>query len=509
MSENIMKMSREDVRRFIRFEEITEEYIKTLRASVTDAEHYEPSLDDALAALNNVIESNPDMTELQQWDDILWRIVFNISSLDSYPRKNIIPHDDKEAIDYVYSYLANDAICDILNYEDTHSRTSKNIHYLINYIEDHRYNKGRPVGERRFADWQMRSFIGRWDSVAKLAQADGETLVLFRECVARLLRSEDETALLAKAYGCYSGNAAFSQNWEESCRCLTILAERYENPNAANSLGYIYYYGRCNNGVPQYDMALRYFTVGAMCGVMESRYKIADMLLFGRGLPQNERAAMNVYYEVYRDCHEEFCSGEYWSSFADAALRYGKALMDDDLYMYGDDESPYEVLLKARYAIRERIKHDERYGDRKVETSINEALEQARDEWLDGEIREEYRMHHLYYIDDLLGNGNVLDFSITDLGDGRHEIKARLVNGRKTFYVIPYCDYAVLTDEITLIAEGAVIHLGGKSCITFIADSIACDTDRCTYSFFFGVEKVFEMGAGSFVVRPHESEDEL
>ena len=53
-------------------------------------------------------------------------------------------------------------------------------------------------------------------------------------------------------------------------------------------IGYIYYYGRCWDGQPQYDEAFRYFSVGAAGGIYESRYKLADMFAKGYGVVQNK-----------------------------------------------------------------------------------------------------------------------------------------------------------------------------------------------------------------------------
>jgi TPR repeat protein len=61
------------------------------------------------------------------------------------------------------------------------------------------------------------------------------------------------------------------------------LFELTDNPQYANTLGYIYYYGRCNNGVPEYDQAFYYFSYAAANGLYEGMYKLADLFWHGYG----------------------------------------------------------------------------------------------------------------------------------------------------------------------------------------------------------------------------------
>ena len=72
----------------------------------------------------------------------------------------------------------------------------------------------------------------------------------YRSYVETLCEHNIELGLLEKAYGSYTGNAVFKQDWKISEELLLKLVELHQNPWAANSLGYIYYYGRTTNDVP-------------------------------------------------------------------------------------------------------------------------------------------------------------------------------------------------------------------------------------------------------------------
>lgn len=71
-------------------------------------------------------------------------------------------------------------------------------------------------------------------------------------------------ALMKKGYLCYGGSPLYECDWDETVRCYEKVLESGYNSGVANSLGYIYYYGRTNNGVPDYDKAYRYFSSAAL-----------------------------------------------------------------------------------------------------------------------------------------------------------------------------------------------------------------------------------------------------
>ncbi len=89
----------------------------------------------------------------------------------------------------------------------------------------------------------------------------------------------------------------------------------------ANTLGYIYYYGRCNGGVPEYDKAFYYFGIAAANGLYEGMYKLADMFRHGYGCRESRHTARNLYGMVYEDSLKHFLQGRH-ANFASYEFYY-------------------------------------------------------------------------------------------------------------------------------------------------------------------------------------------
>lgn len=119
-------------------------------------------------------------------------------------------------------------------------------------------------------------------------------LTVYRRFIDDLIPKDNHTALRRKGYGCYGGGPAYECNWDIALECVTRLYELTGKPVYANTLGYIYYYGRCWNGEPKYDEAFRYFSVGAAGFYYESRYKLADMFVHSYGVPKNAKIAYTI-----------------------------------------------------------------------------------------------------------------------------------------------------------------------------------------------------------------------
>ena len=493
MSDNIVRFTKEQLKAFLRCEDITPELVNSV--DIADSIIYEewmPSVEDARAAVRNMLEKSPSFL-IAEWSAVVTKLLPCFSK-----SRSVIAFSEAEAVEFVYSTIANNYFFDIGDYEKMCNSGFSATEELLEYIDNFVYNTGRAPADWRLTEWQRKEFVRQWDVNDKLADADEMTLELFRSCVDCLLEQEDEVALQAKAYGCYGGNAAFPCDWEEARRCLAILVERYQSAQAANSLGYICYYGRCSNGIPQYNEALKYFTVGAFNGIAESQYKIADMMRDGKGIPVNSQAAMNIYSDVYRKSYEQFRSGCLCNSFADAALRYGRALMDDELCDYSEDD-PLEVLLMARCAIAHRIANDERYGDRKVAGYIEEAISEAR-EYSGVDIRKKKIMGDMFPIYTLLARRHVLEVSVRVLSGDRCSITVTLPNDKCEFLVIPECDYAQLVNSFVIYGEGVKMVCDDKKSFRFWADRYVRSGDRC--DFCYCGELVFSFEAKRFSISP-------
>ncbi|MBR2726635.1 MAG: sel1 repeat family protein [Solobacterium sp.] len=244
------------------------------------------------------------------------------------------------------------------------------------------WNETHPASSPRYTDGQKDHFITDIFDQDRTDSLSEEDLKRFRRYTEQLIKKGSLNALRIRAYSCYGGNAAYACDWDYAREALEVILQATQDPFAANTLGYLYYYGRGSLPGRDYPKAYQYFTIGAFNGVYESMYKSADILIKGEGVPQNYRAAAKLISRVYYENLERLGNGVYDSKFADAALRMGN-LYRDGTGLDQDDMEAYECYLQADLAIRQRLpfKH---YGDNAVYQRIEHALEDMKEKLAGG-----------------------------------------------------------------------------------------------------------------------------
>ncbi len=310
--------------------------------------------------------------------------------------------------------------------------------------------KKKPVSnkdKKEFIEYYTRN-------LSELAAADENVRNAYRQCVEEGVRKKWIEALSTKAYGCYGGNCVFECDWDTSKKLLEKLVELdgENNPFYYNTLGYIYYYGRCSQGVPDYDNAVKYFTVGAISGIFESRYKLADMLMSGNGVPKNRKAAATMIIGMYDENYDIFCKGGYDGKFADVSLRMG------GLYEYGSGleknlELAYYHYLQARYAIKMRSGKYMQFGDGKVKERIDEAISRVRP-LLPAEFFREYIEFENPVIFGLMLQGcSGLDI-VLDYRKGRYFLRGRTLAAEddvsENLITVAEMEFCELADEVEM-----------------------------------------------------------
>lgn len=188
-------------------------------------------------------------------------------------------------------------------------------------------------------------------------------------------------ALKRKGYLCYGGSPVYECDWDESMRCFEKVLESGFDKDVANSLGYIYYYGRTSGGKSDYEKAYRYFSMAAFAGSHESLYKLGDMFLKGLGVPVSAELADDFYYRVYFEAKDFVLEGYSNTKFADAALRMA-SLYERKEY---SEREIYGKYLEADYGLRLRAWAC-CYGDSVVRKSVDKGIEKYRnferdDDW--------------------------------------------------------------------------------------------------------------------------------
>ena len=357
-------------------------------------ERYKPTWEDVEALIDNIRKRNPTVDELGED----WGCLFN----DDY----MIPDRENEGfytllIDEYYvhdtgymekAYLENDdegiaAVLDLIGYlydpccfNGKHVLDTgidwKKLMADIDFME---------VGDfdRDIAVWHW-SEEGKLDCVKRFFGKD-ESLVLDSDdrreiysILDELCEHDNIEALDLKAYLCYGGSELMSCDWFASRDCLLKLMDLTEDTGDerrgqyANTLGYMYYYGRCSDGVPDYETALKYYVIGGAYGYYESIYKIADMLKSGKAVPKDRNAAKSLVERVYDLTKKDYLKGDGYSDFADAAFRMGINAKED-----GDYENALKYLQEAECAIKDRAEGGF-YGDDKVAMAIDENLREVK-----------------------------------------------------------------------------------------------------------------------------------
>jgi len=352
--------------------------------------------------------------ELCLWDESLFHInesadidIPGISSdLDQFA--NIWTSIEDKILDDCDSYTWNDILKDI----------NKAIR-----------NRGKSALDREYDSNEEAIYIENLNTEKALEQATEEQLFLFKVFVEKGAKAKRKQALYAVAYGCYGGNRAFECDWKRSEEALLTLMEIGDNnPFLANTLGYIYYYGRTNNGEPLYDKAFKYFSIGAAGGVYESRYKLADMFKHGYSIPKNTRIENQIIEELYRETVKCIAEGIFDSKFADVALRKGCNLLDGDMDSFVSNKIllAYHHLLQADFAIKRRQECCDYYGDAKVFNSIQEAIQRCRAEG--SKQFKDFGKHRYSLANTICDNlyyGRRLELKATPLANGSYSLSIR------------------------------------------------------------------------------------
>ena len=285
-------------------------------------------------------------------------------------------------------------------------------------------NKGKPIEEWVFPEEEMETYIRFFNNDKFIAKAEEAKLSLARKFIDELCAKDNSLALYTKGYASYGGNRLYPCNWNISRDCMIRLFEKEDDPNYANTLGYIYYYGRCNRGVPEYDKAFYYFGIAAANGIYEGLYKLADMYCHGYGCKESKGTAFRLYSIVYDDNLKQFLKGKN-ANFADAALRMG------NVYAKGigreiDIPAAYFYYLQAGYAAKVRTR-DNYFGDATVVKNIRKATEEMKEQLPDDYFTEFVDYEFPFLFTKLASENNRCALSRSMNAEGRIELTAKRI----------------------------------------------------------------------------------
>ncbi len=461
-------------------------------------EYHIYSLEDMQALAENLKVKNPDAQALKDWIHLVFK------DLDAFYMYSESFESDKGRKMMGVPYPLNDAamiedVCDAFRncliyegaaqaYADLILKDLEN-YRLHKPIQVHLWTVGNRLATLQYADPKLLKCLSSEE------KQELKTMLL------DLAGKDYEEGLKQLGYCYYGGHELFACDWYRAHKCFLRLMEKedvgdLDKCRYANTLGYIYYYGRCNRGIPEYDKAFLYFSLGASGGFYESTYKLADMYLHGYYTPKNNHAAAMLISDVYDECLHSIETGDFGSPFADAALRMGNLCRDGIV-----KKDPYYFYTLADYAIRKRMQFNQ-YGDDKVFFSIQ------------GELAKIREMRPLSQADMISSR---IPFAMAELFQD-HACNVILETTQKGILIAaqrlanPGCEkaesvfecyadfgYCELIDTATILAVGYSYSEIGKK--TFIADEFECEytEDETVCTFLHHGEEIITLHVSEFV----------
>lgn len=383
-----------------------------------------------------------------------------------------------------------------------------NLREIIQQIEWHTEDMDLPIEERRYIDDIKHDFLMQYDNDLILQESPEEIRELFRMYCDELADNKNLDALRIKGYACYGGNSIYECDWAAAAKCMDVLWREGGFGYAANTLGYIYYYGRLTNGIPDYEKAFYYYSIGNTYGIVESSYKLADMFMNGYYVKQNIDMAASIIEKLYGESRFRFEQGEFDGSFADIALRMGKLQLLRKKTTFSDHKfHAYRLFLQAEFAITMRMLECKQYGDKKVLASIKENLEKT----CDCVEHRKATMHvpFPYPVYEFIGAHSycLYTLKIKDLKKGTKLVITRNPSFADKDYdmtLLTYPEFAIcdLTDTVTVIAED-VTYKDEIPAENLVFDTIKTEGDGADkfHKFYFRGECVYTIRAKGFLIK--------
>ncbi|MBQ0028138.1 MAG: sel1 repeat family protein [Lachnospiraceae bacterium] len=332
------------------------------------------------------------------------------------------------------------------------------------------------------------------DSIDKQSEA---TQKLFKECLDYFCDVKKDTkAIQKRGYCYYCGTKIYPNDWIKARDAFIEYYQMTGDASAANTLGYIYYYGRCNDGVPEYEEAFKYFSIGHAYTYFESTYKLADMFAHGYGVVKDGETANHLYWSVYKQSIKRFMKGDMIGKFADAALRMGNCFRDE-IGAPKDLETAYYYYLQADLAIRERVKAANHYGDNVVYTGIQKALASVREEYKDHGRTEKYE--YPGWTKWTLIKHRRCKLSVKELKDGMLALDASPMKrydedeAPMMLITVPRADYCELKKKIRIKTAPLSRFEAKDGAKEIIFDHIEYDLRKHRTTFYLFEDKVAEL----------------
>lgn len=240
-----------------------------------------------------------------------------------------------------------------------------------------------------------------------------EARKFYIENVQKLVDLDNFYGLKELGFNYYCGENGSNVDYKKAESLFLKTIKMKPDPYIANVLGYIYYYGKSNNGIPDYEKAFKYFSIAHLSGgLFEATYKLSDCFKHGYGVTKDEKTAFKLISTIYEQNLLYYFETDD-SKYADVALRIG-SFLKDGVGVDKDIEAAYVYFLRARTAIKTRIKSSHYVGDIGLANSINKSIFALKKELKYGDrlISEEFNGYVLKDYENDLGENSVFETDV-------------------------------------------------------------------------------------------------
>ncbi len=285
--------------------------------------------------------------------------------------KNLYSFDKAPKLDYLENL--NDAILNKIINQLNHSRDEEFLEKYNKIIFEYNTfkNEHRYIGDLR------KDIINSIKDKKEVSQQEKELYVNLLE---ELALENDKDAISEIGYAYNEGDRFFPCDYYKAVPYLEKMGENGDY-FAYNVLGYIYYYGRVNNKIPEYDKAFKYFSLGNIGGIFESTYKLGDMYKNGYYVKQNYDIAFRLYIKNFKEQLEEYLlQGDFANKLPDITLRLASCYLKGSGCEKSISNALFFVKLAKLSSIK-RIKVWDFWGNMSVDKSINELYENILTEY--------------------------------------------------------------------------------------------------------------------------------
>lgn len=469
---------------------------------------YQMTLDDLHTALLNILAKNPSVQEfIEHWYYPLTELesIFGIDIACRYNDEEdessiYITWESVKGLPLKESDLFSSIWVDLediwLNENaDTLLADIPLIHELIEDANLFFENCDKPLLERDFTDHQKESYIHSFVDENRVKEASDLEISLCRSFTDELCERGNNVALHLKGYSCCGGNRLYGCDWQYAQACMDRLLEQTDNPIYANTLGFIYYHGRCSNGVPDYAKAFEMFSISAANGIHEGICMLADLYHHGYGCRRSDRTAKALYEKVYNICFEEFLDGRNHGSFAEAALRMGNVFLKG-IGTKKNPEAAYRFYLQANYAAARSSAHFGFSSDSEIKNRIRKAMNEARAELPEGFFQRYQRALPPWFFWAMTEDGYRAEISIKPVKQDHAVLlvtrrpKRDEENASPFLLTLPQLDYCSLVSEIKVNAFGLRASFVSSSDGKFKYDTCEWNQSERRLEFFFDADFV-------------------